>query len=178
MKKTIKFLFTFIVFIIYHTITFGYSKDSVYIANNTKIFIVKGTKTNFLDKAVKKKSTEKVTEKKSNHKKSFSKIKKKVEIVKQIQKHLKPSFKIFISKNKSSSSISVLQSRNNVAIEITSSKKIKSNFKKIDIIGYNELFKFIVYKESIHFLYQEKYIDKFDIRRSFSRPPTHNKLLI
>jgi len=54
MKKTIKFLFTFIVFIIYHTITFGYSKDSVYIANNTKIFIVKGTKTNFLDKAVKK----------------------------------------------------------------------------------------------------------------------------
>lgn len=174
MRNAIKYIFTFIVFFICNITVFGNNNDSVYITNNTKIFIVEGTKTNFLDKAVKKSSTEKVTEKKSNHKKNFSKIKKKVEIVKQIQKQLKPSFKIFISKNNSSSSISVLQSRNNVAIEITSSKKIKSNLKKIDIIGYNELFKFIVYKESIHFLYQEKYIDKFDIKHNFSRPPPFN----
>ncbi|WP_313581213.1 hypothetical protein [Chishuiella sp.] len=174
MRNAIKYTFTFVVFFMYNITVFGNNNDSVYITNNTKIFIVEGTKTNFLDKAVKKTSTEKVTEKKSNHKKNFSKIKKKVEIVKQIQKQLKPSFKIFISKNNSSSSISVLQSRNNVAIEITSSKKIKSNLKKIDIIGYNELFKFIVYKESIHFLYQEKYIDKFDIKHNFSRPPPFN----
>ncbi|WP_313374813.1 hypothetical protein [Chishuiella sp.] len=176
MKKTIKFLFTFIVFIIYHTITFGYSKDSVYITGNTKIFIIEGTKTNFINKVVKISPTKKITIKKKDTKKNISKIKKKVEVVKQIKKQTKPTFKIFISKNNLPNSISILDSKKNVAIQI-SYNKIKSNIKSNEI-SYKKPFEYTENIKNNYFLYQEKYIDKFYIRRSFSRPLTHNKSLI